>query len=209
MENGTSIEYFNKRYIMQVKDKIKVYEEGKKAARTQTQAQQTKLLLEARGGGQTKSNQTLKRHVKQNIDEEADDQQEDYPMNIDDDDQDDQQIIVEQATKLPADWQPRQTPKPKPMQTTKKQPQINYTSPQIDLEELIHIRTENSFIKQQHQESIKQVEKYKAKIRDYKQKKLNDEQAEQIQTPPQEQFPEYQEQKQQQQELRFNETDLW
>ncbi|KAA6387991.1 MAG: hypothetical protein EZS28_016479 [Streblomastix strix] len=199
MENGTSIEYFNNGYIMQVKDKIKVYEEGKKAARTLTQAQQTKLLLEARGGGQTKPNRVLKIYVKQNSDEEADDEQEDYHMNIDDDDCDDQQIIVEQ---------PRQTPKPKPMKTIKK-PQINYTSAQVDLEELIRLRTENSFIKQQHQESIKQVEKYKAKIRDYKQRKLNDEQAEQIQTPPQEQIPEYQEQKQQQQELRFNETDLW
>ncbi|KAA6357017.1 MAG: hypothetical protein EZS28_047457, partial [Streblomastix strix] len=70
MENGTSIEYFNKGYIMQVKDKIKVYEEGKKAARTLTQAQQTKLLLEARGGGQTKqSKRTLKRHIEQNSDE--------------------------------------------------------------------------------------------------------------------------------------------
>ncbi|KAA6393930.1 MAG: hypothetical protein EZS28_010546 [Streblomastix strix] len=58
MENGTSIEYFNNGYIMQVKDKIKVYEEGKKAARTLTQAQQTKLLLEARGGGQTKTTKT-------------------------------------------------------------------------------------------------------------------------------------------------------
>ncbi|KAA6319359.1 MAG: hypothetical protein EZS28_054829 [Streblomastix strix] len=184
---------------MQVKDKIKVYEEGKKAARTLTQAQQTKLLLEARGGGQAKQpKRTLKRHVEQNSDE-AEDELEDFPMNNDDDDCDDQQIIVEQ---------PRQTPKPKPMKSTKKIPQINYTSPQVDLEELIRLRTENSFIKQQHQESIKQVEKYKAKIKDYKQKKLNDEQAEQIQTPPQEQIPEYQEQ-QQQQELRFNETDLW
>ncbi|KAA6364994.1 MAG: hypothetical protein EZS28_039479 [Streblomastix strix] len=208
MENGTSIEYFNNEYIMQVKDKIKVYEEGKKAARTLTKAQQTKLLLEARGGGQTKQpKRTLKRHVEQNS-EEAEDEAEDFPMNNDDDDCDDQQIIVEQATKLPADWQPRQIPKPKPMKTIKK-PQINYTSPQVDLEELIRLRTENSFIKQQLQESIKQVEKYKAKIRDYKQKNLNDEQAEQIQTPPQEQIPEYQEQKQQQQELRFNETDLW
>ncbi|KAA6357695.1 MAG: hypothetical protein EZS28_046779 [Streblomastix strix] len=67
---------------MQVKDKIKVYEEGKKAARTLTQAQQTKLLLEARGGGQTKPNRVLKRHVKQNSDEEADDEQEDYHLNI-------------------------------------------------------------------------------------------------------------------------------
>ncbi|KAA6399066.1 MAG: hypothetical protein EZS28_005404 [Streblomastix strix] len=128
MENGTSIEYFNNGYIMQVKDKIKVYEEGKKAARTLTQAQQTKLLLEARGGGQTKPNRVLKRHVKQNSDEEADDEQDDYHMNIDDDECDDQQIIVEQ---------PRQTPKPKPMKTIKKQPQINYTSPSVDLEELI------------------------------------------------------------------------
>ncbi|KAA6317087.1 MAG: hypothetical protein EZS28_055156, partial [Streblomastix strix] len=184
MENGTSIEYFNNGYIMQVKDKIKVYEERKKAARTLTQAQQTKLLLEARGGGQTKPNRVLKRHVKQNSDEEADDEQEEYPKNIDDYECDDQQIIVEQ---------PRQTPKPKPMKTIKK-PQINYTSPSVDLEELIRLRTENSFIKQQHQETIKQVEKYKAKIRDYKQKKLNDEQAEQIQTPPQEQVPEQQEQ---------------
>ncbi|KAA6402712.1 MAG: hypothetical protein EZS28_001753 [Streblomastix strix] len=196
MENGTSIDYFYKGYIMQVKDKIKVYEEGKKAARTLTQAQQTKLLLEARGGGQTKPKRTLKRHVEQNSDEAEDEQ--DYPLNIenDDDECDVQQIIVEQ---------PKQTPKPNQMKAVKKKPQINYTSPSVDLEELIRLRTENSFIKQQHQESIKQVEKYKAKIRDYKQKKLNDEQAEQIQSPPQEQIPK---QYQQQQEVRFNETDL-
>ncbi|KAA6397053.1 MAG: hypothetical protein EZS28_007423 [Streblomastix strix] len=182
MENGTSIEYFNNGYIMQVKDKIKVYEEGKIAARTLTQAQQTKLLLEARGGGQTKQSKlTFKRHVEQNSDEAKDDAederryQQDYPRNMDDDEQDDQQIIVEQ---------PRQTPKPKPMKAVKKQPQINCTSTQVDLEELIRLRIGNSFIKQQHQETIKQVEKYKAKKRDCKQKKLNDEQAEKIQTPP-------------------------
>ncbi|KAA6381875.1 MAG: hypothetical protein EZS28_022598 [Streblomastix strix] len=187
--------------LCKLKIRKKVYEEGKKAARTLTQAQQTKLLLEASGGGQTKQpKRTLKRHVEQNSDEAKDEAenerryQQDYPMNTDDDEQDDQQIIVEQ---------PKQTPKPKPMKAVKK-PQINYTSTQVDLEELIRLRTENSFIKQQHQESITQVEKYKAKIRDYKQKKLNDEQAEQIQTPPQEYIPE-----QQQQEVRFNETDLW
>ncbi|KAA6358826.1 MAG: hypothetical protein EZS28_045646, partial [Streblomastix strix] len=97
MENGTSIEYFNNGYIMQVKDKIKVYEEGKKSARTLTQAQQTKLLLEARGGGQGKPKLTLKRHVEQNSDD-AEEQpslndrkfiQEDQLMNdYDDDDQD-------------------------------------------------------------------------------------------------------------------------
>ncbi|KAA6382243.1 MAG: hypothetical protein EZS28_022230 [Streblomastix strix] len=120
MENGTSIEQSYNGYIIQVKDTIKVYKKGKKAARTLTQAQQTKLLLEARGGGYTKQpKRTLKRHVEQNSDE-AEDEAEDYPMNMDDDEQDDQQIIVEQ---------PRQTPKPKPMKTIKK-PQINYTSPQ-------------------------------------------------------------------------------
>ncbi|KAA6383349.1 MAG: hypothetical protein EZS28_021124 [Streblomastix strix] len=120
---------------MQVKDKIKVYEEGKKAARTLTQAQQTKLLLEASGGGKTEQpKRTLKRHVEQNS-EEAEDEAEDecrnyqdYPINLDDKDQEDQQIIEEK---------PRQTPKPKPMKTIKKQPQINYTSPSVDLEELI------------------------------------------------------------------------
>ncbi|KAA6374237.1 MAG: hypothetical protein EZS28_030235 [Streblomastix strix] len=90
MENGTSIEYFNNGYIMQVKDKIKVHEERKKAARTLTHAQQTKLLLEARGGGQAKQpKQTIKRHVEQNSDE-AEDEAEDYPMNNDDDDCEDQ-----------------------------------------------------------------------------------------------------------------------
>ncbi|KAA6360420.1 MAG: hypothetical protein EZS28_044052 [Streblomastix strix] len=128
MENGTSIEYFNKGYIMQVKDKIKVYDERKKAARTLTEAQQTKLLLKARGGGQTQPKRALKRHVENNDDEEAKDDAEDYPMNIDDDDQDDQQIIVEQ---------PKQIPKLKPMKTSKKYPQSNYTSPSVDLEELI------------------------------------------------------------------------
>ncbi|KAA6370967.1 MAG: hypothetical protein EZS28_033506 [Streblomastix strix] len=57
---------------MQVKDKSKIYEDGKKAARTETQAQQTKLLLEARGGGKTKPKRDLQRHVEQNSDEAED-----------------------------------------------------------------------------------------------------------------------------------------
>jgi hypothetical protein len=36
MENGTSIEYFDRGYIIYVKDKIKVYEEGKKSVKTLT-----------------------------------------------------------------------------------------------------------------------------------------------------------------------------
>ncbi|KAA6404133.1 MAG: hypothetical protein EZS28_000336 [Streblomastix strix] len=51
IENGTQIEYFDNGYIMQVKNKIKVYEDGKKSARALTQAQQNKLLLQARSGG--------------------------------------------------------------------------------------------------------------------------------------------------------------
>ncbi|KAA6381017.1 MAG: hypothetical protein EZS28_023458 [Streblomastix strix] len=202
---------------MQVKDKIKVYEEGKKAARTLTQAQQTKLLLEARGGGQTKqSKRTLKRHVEQNSDDAVydraspeDDQavpySQDFPINSDDEDCD--QIIVEQATSLPANFsqQPRQTPKSKPIKTTKKQPQINYSSPQVDLEELIRLRTENSFIKQQHQDSVKQVEKYKAKIKSYKSKKYQEEQESQP-IPVQEQ--EQEQEQEQAQEIQFRDCDL-
>ncbi|KAA6387628.1 MAG: hypothetical protein EZS28_016846 [Streblomastix strix] len=71
-ENGTSIEYFNNGYIMQIKDKIKVYEEGKNAARTLTQAQQTKLLLEARGGCQVKTKRTLKGQIEQNSEKAED-----------------------------------------------------------------------------------------------------------------------------------------
>ncbi|KAA6325721.1 MAG: hypothetical protein EZS28_054035, partial [Streblomastix strix] len=70
MENGTSIEYFNDGYIMKAKDKIKVYEEEKKSAKTLTQAQQTKLLLQARGGGQTKPKRATKRQIESDFDEE-------------------------------------------------------------------------------------------------------------------------------------------
>ncbi|KAA6387239.1 MAG: hypothetical protein EZS28_017232, partial [Streblomastix strix] len=172
-------------------------EERKKAARTLTQAQQTKLLLEARGGGQAKQpKRTLKRHVEQNSDDAEDDQavpySQDFPINSDDEDCD--QIIV---------VQPRQTPKP--IKTTKKQPQINYTSPQVDLEELIRLRTENSFIKQQHQDSVKQVEKYKAKIKSYKSKKYQEEQQEQQQQQPE---PIQEQEQEQAQEIQFRDCDL-
>ncbi|KAA6373853.1 MAG: hypothetical protein EZS28_030620 [Streblomastix strix] len=80
------------------KDRIKVYEEGKKKAKILTQTQQTKLLLEARGGGKIKPKRELKRHVEQNneeVEEQAEDErrnQHDYPMNVEDDECDDQQI---------------------------------------------------------------------------------------------------------------------
>ncbi|KAA6389804.1 MAG: hypothetical protein EZS28_014669 [Streblomastix strix] len=141
MENGTSIEYFSNGYIMQVKDKIKVYEKGKKSARTLTQAQQTKLLLETRGGGQVKPKRTAKRYVESDFD---DDEVEDYPTNIDNDDDCDDQVIVEQprqTTSLLAHNREQtdgvglrfaQTPKSTSKKIIKK-PQINYTSTQRSL----------------------------------------------------------------------------
>ncbi|KAA6375761.1 MAG: hypothetical protein EZS28_028711, partial [Streblomastix strix] len=145
MENGTSIEYFNDRYIMKAKDMIKMYEEGKKSAKTLTQAQQTKLLLQARGGGQTKPKRATKRQIESDFDEDADDKYSQSERKFQpseqlySDDEGNDQTIVEK---------PMKTPKPTPYshrdqadssaQKTKKKSQINYTSPQVDLEELIY-----------------------------------------------------------------------
>ncbi|KAA6377472.1 MAG: hypothetical protein EZS28_027002 [Streblomastix strix] len=211
MENGTSIEYFDRGYIMQVKDKIKVYEEGKKSAKTLTQAQQTRLLLEARGGGKTKQKRGQRKQIddEDEMDDEVSQSDRKYQQEfvqarqyqqeeqLKDDLEEDEQLIVEK---------PFKTPRPSPVKQAKK-PQINYTSPQVDLEELIRLRTENQFIKQQHQDSIKQIEKYKAKIKTYKQSKYAEQ--EKPQTPPQEEQVPEQKQEQQQPELRFNEIDLW
>ncbi|KAA6376215.1 MAG: hypothetical protein EZS28_028256 [Streblomastix strix] len=211
MENGTSIEYFNDGYIMKAKDKIKVYEEGKKSAKTLTQAQQTKLLLQARGGGQTKPKRATKRQVESDFDEEEDESslndrkfQSSEQLYSDEAAQARRQIGNDSDEEISIE-KPAKTPKPTSKKTIKK-PQINYTSPQVDLEELIRLRTENAFIKQQHQDSIKQVEKYKEKIKIFKQKKA-EEATRQPQTPPQEQVPEPQ--AEEIPEIRFNETDLW
>ncbi|KAA6356287.1 MAG: hypothetical protein EZS28_048185, partial [Streblomastix strix] len=129
MENGTSIEYFNDGYFMKAKDKIKVYEEGKKSAKTLTQAQQTKLLLQARGGGQTKPKRATKRQIESDFDD-ADDESSLNDRKFEQSEQlysDDEEISIEKSVK---------TSKPTPKKTIKK-PQINYTSPQVDLEELI------------------------------------------------------------------------
>ncbi|KAA6378920.1 MAG: hypothetical protein EZS28_025550 [Streblomastix strix] len=66
IENGTQIEYFDNGYIMQVKGKIKVYEDGKKSTRALTSAQQNKLLLQARSGG------IEKKKIQKPIEEEED-----------------------------------------------------------------------------------------------------------------------------------------
>ncbi|KAA6393454.1 MAG: hypothetical protein EZS28_011019 [Streblomastix strix] len=161
IENGTQIEYFDNGYIMQVKDKIKVYEDGKKSARALTQAQQNKLLLQARGGG------IEKKKIQKPIEEE------------------DEAVEYENETEgSQSQSEVREKPLKKVVRKrtvkSSKQPQINYTNPQIDLEELIRLRTENTFIKQQHQDAIKQVEKYKQKIKGYKQPKKQVEEREEI-----------------------------
>ncbi|KAA6366648.1 MAG: hypothetical protein EZS28_037826 [Streblomastix strix] len=143
MEKGTSIEYFNDGYITKAKDKIKVYEEGKKSAKILSQAQQTKLQLQARSGGQTKPKRSTNRQIESDFDD-ADDEsslndrkfqysrrdQADVSAQgeqLYSDDEENDQTIVEKLVK---------TPKPTSQKTIKK-PQINYTSPQINLEELI------------------------------------------------------------------------
>ncbi|KAA6380197.1 MAG: hypothetical protein EZS28_024277 [Streblomastix strix] len=51
IENGTNIEFFDNGYVIQINKEVKVFEEGMKALKNLTQAQQNKLLLQARGGG--------------------------------------------------------------------------------------------------------------------------------------------------------------
>ncbi|KAA6367543.1 MAG: hypothetical protein EZS28_036930, partial [Streblomastix strix] len=161
--NGTQIEYFDNGYIMQVKDKIKVYEDGKKSARALTPAQQNKLLLQARGGG------IEKKKIQKPIEEE-----EDEAVEYENETQGSQSQSEIREPKTIKKVARKRTVK------SSKQPQINYTNPQLDLEELIRLRTENSFIKQQQQDAIKQVEKYKQKIKGYKQLKKQIEEREEI-----------------------------
>ncbi|KAA6378837.1 MAG: hypothetical protein EZS28_025635 [Streblomastix strix] len=148
---------------MQVKDKIKVYEYGKKSTQALTPAQYNKLLLQERGGG------IEKKKIQKPIEEE-DDEIAEYENQTEDSQS--QSEVREPKTIKKIDR--RRTVK------SSNQPQINYTNPQLDLEELIRLRTENTFIKQQHQDAIKQVEKYKQKIKDYKQPKKQVEEREVI-----------------------------
>ncbi|KAA6363881.1 MAG: hypothetical protein EZS28_040592 [Streblomastix strix] len=179
IENGTQIEYFDNGYIMQVKDKIKVYEDGKKSARALTSAQQNKLLLKARSGG------IEKKKIQKPIEE--------YEEAVEYDNE------TEGSQSQSEVREPKTIKKIARKRTVKssKQPQINYTNPQLDLEELIRLRTENSFIKQQHQDAVKQIEKYKQKIKGYKQPKKQIEEREEIRQeepepqPPAPQMREY------------------
>ncbi|KAA6382037.1 MAG: hypothetical protein EZS28_022433, partial [Streblomastix strix] len=118
--------------------------------------QQNKLLLQARSGG-------IEKKKKQKPIEEEYEEAAEY----------DNETEGSQSQSQSEAREPKTIKKIARKRTVKssKLPQINYTNPQLDLEELIRLRTENSFIKQQHQDAIKQVGKYKQKIKDYKQPK--------------------------------------
>ncbi|KAA6365562.1 MAG: hypothetical protein EZS28_038910 [Streblomastix strix] len=200
IENGTNIEYFDNGYVIQINKDIKVFEEGKKTLKKLTQTQQNKLLLQARGGGLEPKKKIQKQPQKQ-LEEDEDfisyepqDETEglSYAKQIDSDND-----SISEVREKPLKKQVR-----KRVVKTSKTPQINYTNPQLDLEELIRLRTENSFIKQQLQDAVKQIEKYKQKVKRYKQPKEKETKApkeqviEQIQAPQecQEEHVQYEEQ---------------
>ncbi|KAA6358074.1 MAG: hypothetical protein EZS28_046400 [Streblomastix strix] len=161
IENGTNIEYFDNGYVIQINKDIKVFEEGKKTLKKLTQTQQNKLLLQARGGGIDPKKKVQKQPQKQIEDEE------DFISYEPQEDQNESdETSISEVREKPLKKQVR-----KRVVKTSKTPQINYTNPQLDLEELIRLRTENSFIKQQHQDAVKQIEKYKQKVKRYKQPK--------------------------------------
>ncbi|KAA6377712.1 MAG: hypothetical protein EZS28_026764 [Streblomastix strix] len=179
IENGTNIEYFDNGYVIQINKDIKVFEEGRKTLKKLTQTQQNKLLLQARGGG-IEPKKKIQKQPQNQLDEDEDFiSYEPQEEQIDSD----KDSICEVREK-PLKKQVR-----KRVVKTSKTPQINYTNPQLDLEELIRLRTENSFIKQQHQDAVKQIEKYKQKVKRYKQPKEKETKApkeqeiEQIQAP--------------------------
>ncbi|KAA6402892.1 MAG: hypothetical protein EZS28_001574 [Streblomastix strix] len=163
IENGTQIEYFDNGYIMQVKDKIKVYENGKKSERALNPAQQNKMLLKVRNGG------IEKKKIQKSIEEYEE------AAEYENETEGSQSQSQSEAREKPLKKIAR-----KRVVKSSKQPQINYTNPQLDLEELIRLRTENSFIKQQQQDAIKQIEKYKQKVKGYKQPKKQVEEREKI-----------------------------
>ncbi|KAA6353043.1 MAG: hypothetical protein EZS28_051431 [Streblomastix strix] len=179
IENGTNIEYFDNGYVIQINKDIKVFEEGKKTLKKLTQTQQNKLLLQARGGGIEPKKKVQNQPQKQL------DGDEDFISYEPQEDQNDSDAdSISEVREKPLKKQVR-----KRIVKTSKTPQISYTNPQLDLEELIRLRTENSFIKQQHQDAVKQIEKYKQKVRRYKQlkeketKQQKEQVIEQIQAP--------------------------
>ncbi|KAA6371114.1 MAG: hypothetical protein EZS28_033359, partial [Streblomastix strix] len=73
MENGTNTEYFDGGYFIRDKKQIKCFEDGKKGLKIITQAQQNKLMMQARG---TPSKQKQKLFDSEPSDDEIDEEQE-------------------------------------------------------------------------------------------------------------------------------------
>ncbi|KAA6380069.1 MAG: hypothetical protein EZS28_024404 [Streblomastix strix] len=142
MENDTNTEYFDGGYFIRDKKQIKCFENGKRGLKLVTQAQQNKLMMQAKGNNQHKKQPTK--------------------MFESDSDGSENSIATEEE-------------QPKPVQRAKRKvqnkPQIKYVNPQLDFEELISLRTENKYIKQQHADMVKQNEKYKNKLKALKQPK--------------------------------------
>ncbi|KAA6393709.1 MAG: hypothetical protein EZS28_010764 [Streblomastix strix] len=146
IENGTKIEYFDNGLVIQINKNIKVLEYGKKNLKILTQTQQNKLLLQAREEenetkGLTFANQKKKvqKQPQKQIDDEEDfisyepqeETQETVGLNYANQNESNDDSISEVREK-PLKKQVR-----KRVVKTSKTPQINYTNPQLDLEELI------------------------------------------------------------------------
>ncbi|KAA6383449.1 MAG: hypothetical protein EZS28_021026 [Streblomastix strix] len=128
IENGTNIEYFDNGYVIEINKDIKVLEEGKKTLKNLTQTQQNKLLLQARGGIIEPKKKVLKQPQKQLDEDEDFISYEPQEQNDSDDDS------ISEVREKPLKKQVR-----KRIVKTSKTPQINYTNPQLDLEELIRL----------------------------------------------------------------------
>ncbi|KAA6370148.1 MAG: hypothetical protein EZS28_034324 [Streblomastix strix] len=170
IENGTNIEYFDNGYVIQINKDINVFEEGKKTLKKLIQTQQNKLLLQARKGGLDSKKKVQKQPQKQIEDVRN------TGFLMEDEDflsyepQEEQYESDETSISEVREKQLKKQVRKRVIKTSKT-PQTNYTNPQLDLEELIRLRTENSFIKQQHQVAVKQIEKLKQKVKRYKQPK--------------------------------------
>ncbi|KAA6331860.1 MAG: hypothetical protein EZS28_053340, partial [Streblomastix strix] len=168
IENGTNIENFNNGYVIQINKDIKVFEDGKKTLKKLTQTQQNKLLLQARGGGFEPKKNVQKQSQKQTDDEDFISYEQLEAI-------EDRNYAIKNDSDADSISEVREKPLKKHVRKriikTLKTTQINYTNPQLDLEELIRLRTEISFIKHQHQDAVKLIEKYKQKVKRYKQPK--------------------------------------
>ncbi|KAA6336488.1 MAG: hypothetical protein EZS28_052875, partial [Streblomastix strix] len=137
IENGTNIEYFDNGYVIQINKDIKVFEEEKKTLKKLTQTQQNKLLLQARGGGletEGLSYAKPKKKVQKQPQKQLDEDEDFISYEPQDEQIDSDNDSISEVREKPLKKQVR-----KRIVKTSKTPQINYTNPQLDLEELIRL----------------------------------------------------------------------